>query len=638
MSSGYRNVPFFLNWRVMAKIFGTIVTIIGLLAAMIGIVGAFNPGGILYNNPALRTPVINLEDQDDLLWTSISDVENYEVHITNSLSETQIVEVSINRYSYNLLPVGNFTLQIKAIPTEESNKVFSESIPYTLFKLPSLDVSFDYETQRIIFNQLSRTGESIQYEIANDANSTPYALTGDNFFNTTALSPGIYTRSIRAKSNNLNTIRSNYSQISFVTGLNPTVSNQTLSWSSLSSFSGVTFDVFNSTNRNQPIISNVGTNFIDLFDSRIPVGTNSLVLKVNSSNLSINYPYSKTVAITKTGDIEMNYNAVNRSISWSESTSATGYKIDINGITLHQNYSSSLGRMIVLPIFTEPKLNEITITPLNSNINTITKTFNAYVLGGVTPQYTNETSELNWENLTQMTYQIYIGEDPVFKMSTNVSKIDLTTLNFTPGEVILRIKYISTNLNNEKILHAFSDSITLNKLSQVVISNYDKVNLSWTTTEVGARYRVIVSELDIDEIVNSPLFPLAYTQGSKNIQIITLKNGNFIPSNETLFSLNLTKLETPTGSITTQLDGRFRITVNVVPNATNYIGAIYYFNTLEQYNSNTPFLTESLNLTNSSNFISKFPPNYAMVVELNAQNINTYEFIDSNQLRMEKLV
>jgi hypothetical protein len=592
----------------------------------------------IFVNPTLSTPIINFEDNEVLSWNLVKDAQYYKIFISTETSATQTIEVSSNRYSYDLLPVGNFIIKIQAIPKEESNKVLSESIVYSLFKLPSLDVSFDYETQKIIFNQLSRTGESIQYEIANDANSTPYALTGDNFFNTTTLSPGVYTRSIRAKSNNLNTIRSDYSQISFVTGLNPTVSNQTLSWSSLSSFSGVTFDVFNSTNRNQPIISNVGTNFIDLFDSRIPVGTNSLVLKVNSSNLSINYPYSKTVAITKTGDIEMNYNAVNRSISWSESTSATGYKIDINGITLHQNYSSSLGRMIVLPIFTEPKLNEITITPLNSNINTITKTFNAYVLGGVTPQYTNETSELNWENLTQMTYQIYIGEDPVFKMSTNVSKIDLTTLNFTPGEVILRIKYISTNLNNEKILHAFSDSITLNKLSQVVISNYDKVNLSWTTTEVGARYRVIVSELDIDEIVNSPLFPLAYTQGSKNIQIITLKNGNFIPSNETLFSLNLTKLETPTGSITTQLDGRFRITVNVVPNATNYIGAIYYFNTLEQYNSNTPFLTESLNLTNSSNFISKFPPNYAMVVELIAQNINTYEFIDSNQLRLEKIV
>jgi hypothetical protein len=223
-------------------------------------------------------------------------------------------------------------------------------------------------------------------------------------------------------------------------------------------------------------------------------------------------------------------------------------------------------------------------------------------------------------------------------MSTNVSKIVLTTLNFTPGEVILRIKYISTTLNNDKIVYAFSDPITLNKLSQVVISNYDKVNLSWTTTEVGVRYRVIISELEIDEIVNSPLFPVTYTQGSKNIQIITLKNGNFIPSNETLFSLNLTKIETPTGSITTQIDGRFRITVNVVPNATNYIGNIYYYNTLEQYNSKTPFMTDSLNLTNSSNFISKFPPNYAIVVELIAININTYEFIDSDQFRMEKLV
>jgi hypothetical protein len=632
MSDGFKRIG---KFAIPGGLFTTIIGVMVLSPAGNFISDLYRD---LFFNTTLRVPVINLEDEDELQWTIISDAENYEVHITNSLSETQIVEVSNNRYSYNLLPVGNFTLQIKAIPTEESNKVLSESIIYSLFKLPRLEVSFDYETQRIIFNQLSRTGESIQYEIANDINSAPYELTEDNFFNTTSFSPGVYTRSIRAKSNNLNTIRSNYSQISFVTGLNPTVSNQTLSWSSLSSLSGITFDVFNSTNRNQPIVSNLGTNFIDLFDSRIPVGTNSLVLKVKSPTLSINFPYSKIVAITKTSDIEINYNAANRSVSWSESTSATGYKIDMNGITIHQNYISSLARMITLPIFTEPKLNEITITPLSSNINTITKTFNAYVLGGVIPQYTNETSELNWENITQMTYQIYIGEDPVLKMSTNVSKIVLTTLNFTPGEVILRIKYISTTLNNDKIVYAFSDPITLNKLSQVVISNYDKVNLSWTTTEVGVQYRVIISELEIDEIVNSPLFPVTYTQGSKNIQIITLKNGNFIPSNETLFSLNLTKIETPTGSITTQIDGRFRITVNVVPNATNYIGNIYYYNTLEQYNSKTPFMTDSLNLTNSSNFISKFPPNYAIVVELIAININTYEFIDSDQFRMEKIV
>lgn len=639
MSNGYKKISFF-NWSTLSTIKGKIVSFISFIALVITLISAFRPGGIFYNNPALKIPVLNLEDEDDLLWTSITGAEEYEVLITNSLSETDVIKVSNNRYSKDLLPSGNFTLKIKAIPTVESNKVSSESSPLELFKLPKLDLSFDYETQKIVFNQLSRSGENIQYEIANDVNSTPYAISRDNFFNTTNLSPGVHTRSIRAKSNNLTTIRSNYSEISFVTGLNPTISNQTLTWSSLASYSGINFDIFNSANRNQPIISNLATNYIDLFDSRIPVGTNSLVIKVNSPTLSINYPFSKIVPITKTGAIEMNYNEVNRSISWSESTSATGYKIDINGITLHQNYSASLARMIVLPIFTEPRLNEITITPLNSNINTITKVFNAYVMGGVIPQYTNDTSELNWENLTQMTYQLYAGEDPVFITNTNVSKIVLTTLNFTPGEVILRIKYISTstNLDNAKILYAFSESITLNKLSQVVISNYDKVNLSWTTTEVGVLYRVIVNELDIDEIVNNTIFPLAYTQGSINVQIITIKIGNFIPSNETLFSLNLTKLETPTGSISTQLDGRLRITVNVVPNATNYIGTIYYFNTLEQYNSETPFLTESLNLTNSSNFISKFPPNYAMVVELIAQNIDTYEFIDSDQFRMEKFL
>jgi hypothetical protein len=633
MSDGFKRIgKFALKSTVISSIF----TVIFL--APFG-ADVYNFLKDLFFNPSLRVPVINLEDEDYLQWTTISDAENYEVHITNSLSETQKFGVSNNRYSYNLLPVGSFTLQIKAIHTEDSNKVLSESIIYPLFKLPSLDVSFDYETQRIIFNPLSKPGESIQYEIANDINSAPYALTEDNFFNTTSFSPGVYTRSIRAKSNNLNTIRSNYEVITFVNGINPIILNNTLNWSSLSSSGpGITFDIINGSNLNQVFISGLTTNFIDLFDTRIPFGTNSLVVKVNKPGVTIQYPNSRMIPLTKTSDVTITYFPNNNSISWSESLGASGYRIELDNTVLANNQLASMPRTLILPSFASPKLYQVKVTPISSNPNPIFRSNQVFIVGGIIPIYNSETSTLSWDALSDMTWQLLSGNDNSVIAEPPSSFKDLSALTLTQGDHLFKVKYRSTLTIQDQIIYPFSMSISLQKLSSVNFSGYDKVNLSWTSTEVGVQYRVIISELEVNQITNNSFFPIPYTEGSKTIQVISIKSGNFIPSNPAIYPINLSKLATPTGRITTQLDGRFRITVDLVNNATNYVGTIYYYDTSLQFTNNSPVLTEPLNLNNQTNFTSKFPPNYVMIVELKAINTTSFEYMDSDMLRLERFV
>ncbi len=633
MSDGFKRIG---KFAIPGGLFTTIIGVMVLSPAGNFISDLYRD---LFFNTTLRVPVINLEDEDDLQWTTISDAENYEVHITNSLSETQIVEVSNNRYSYNLLPVGNFTLQIKAIPTEESNKVLSESIIYSLFKLPRLEVSFDYETQRIIFNQLSRTGESIQYEIANDINSAPYELTEDNFFNTTSFSPGVYTRSIRAKSNNLNTIRSNYEVITFVNGINPIILNNTLNWSSLSSSGpGITFDIINGSNLNQVFISGLTTNFIDLFDTRIPFGTNSLVVRVNKPGVTIQYPNSRMIPLTKTSDVTITYFPNNNSISWSESLGASGYRIELDNTVLANNQLASMPRTLILPSFASPKLYQVKVTPISSNPNPIFRSNQVFIVGGIIPIYNSETSTLSWDALSDMTWQLLSGNDNSVIAEPPSNFKDLSALTLTQGDHLFKVKYRSTLTIQDQIIYPFSMSISLQKLSSVNFSGYDKVNLSWTSTEVGLQYRVIISELEVNQITNNSFFPIPYTEGSKTIQVISIKSGNFIPSNPAIYPINLSKLATPTGRITTQLDGRFRITVELVNNATNYVGTIYYYDTSLQFTNNSPVLTEPLNLNNQTNFTSKFPPNYVMIVELKAINTTSFEYMDSDMLRLERFV
>jgi hypothetical protein len=237
-----------------------------------------------------------------------------------------------------------------------------------------------------------------------------------------------------------------------------------------------------------------------------------------------------------------------------------------------------------------------------------------------------------------MTWQLLSGNDNSVIAEPTANFIDLNSLTLTQGDHLFNVKYRSSLTIQDQIIYPFSTAISLQKLSSVNFSGYDKVNLGWTSTEVGVQYRVIISELEVNQVTNNSFFPIPYTEGSKTIQVISIKSGNFIPSNPAIYPINLSKLTMPTGRITTQLDGRFRITVDLVNNATNYVGTIYYYDTSLQFTNNSPVLTEPLNLNNQTNFTSKFPPNYVMIVEVKAINTTNFEYMDSDILRLEKFV
>jgi hypothetical protein len=572
-----------------------------------------------------RATILYIND-NYLEWNHVDDVIRYDVIITNFAGSKETFPTTSTTLDVDLLPEGNLTIRVKAIADKSVNKKDSLSDLYSFYKIPAPNVSFDSINQQIVVEPFSQQNQIIDYKLFDASSLDIISESTNSFLSRSDLPSRYYTNFIRVYSNHASTIRSNASSISYVAGLNPTVEDNLLMWDPLTNLQNPAYQAYLLDNPNDPIGPITYNPFIDLNTLQLTNTNQALSLKVIHPQITSNYTYSNPITLTKTGDFSITYNEVNDSISWTESASASGYKVIIDNVVVAENLPNTI-RTYILPNTNVGKVYKIEVETLTSSNYALIQRKFIHVLRNISPAYSSQNNHLTWLPIEGFTYQLKLDSGLIIS-NTNQSFLNLNSLIMPEGILILKVNYLSNEFEN--YVHYSTNSIELKKLERVVFESHTQDFLNWSHPEPNVIYRVRISQLGIDEYTLNNFFPMPENIGTYTVRINAIKQGSFIESNEQSLTFNRFKIARPSATISFQSDGRFKIEVNSVENATQYVGELQYFNSIDTMDSNNPFITENFILDSNNLVMIKIARGVAMRVIVKAINHVNYQYIESN--------
>lgn len=316
----------------------------------------------------------------------------------------------------------------------------------------------------------------------------------------------------------------------------------------------------------------------------------------------------------------LNLRVVDNVFIWDAVDGAVSYDIYVNGVIVGDNVvtlSQSLNSL-------SAGIYDVAIIA-NSNsavISSSSPTQQSFLINCAI-SYSNDL--LTWSNIPGATSYDILVDEVVLINSINDSFIDLSALNLTAGEHLLKVR---VNKMGSSLFSAETQALSLSKLSTPSSLSYDGNTIRWQNSEESLNYEISVDGVTHETSEKS--YNTSLANGQHAIKIRSKKSGsNYISSNyyEITFEVG-GHLQQPSVSITRHATYTNIWYVNVSP----VFSADYYSVTIDKYSDETTFATSeyifsettTMNQTSFSDGLLK------IVVTVIAKSNHPTVFVDSN--------